>query len=207
MTDFINELLSEVPGEGGPPTSSPSTAGRMVEVAAPSVPSVTPSGRAILPASLARRTIGEAKVKRPNLKRLSQRHKLIIGMHLTGKSSMEIAGIVGCSAQTVNKVILDPLAQEVVAYYYEGTEEELKALFPKVVDTVRDALDSGNIETRLKGVDRFTKLTGRDEEKGSKEVNVNVVLDARTKFVNEIRAEAGKVIDVEATSVAVEEVE
>ncbi len=200
MSDFINELLTEVPGEEGPPTPSSSAAGGEGPVETSFVPALAP--RLSSPASLARRTVGEAKVKKIHLKRLSQRHKLIIGMHLAGKSYREIAATVGCSAHTIGRIILDPLAQEVIAYYYEGTEEELKALFPKVVEAVRDALNNTNIEVKLKGVDRFAKLTGMGEEnRGNKEVNVTVMLDARQKFVNELRAEAEKVVEVEVVEV------
>ena len=200
MSDFINELLTEVPGEEGPPTPSSSAAGGDGPVETSFVPALAP--RLSSPASLARRTVGEAKVKKIHLKRLSQRHKLIIGMHLAGKSYREIATTVGCSTHTIGRIILDPLAQEVIAYYYEGTEEELKALFPKVVEAVRDALDNSNIEVKLKGVDRFAKLTGMGEEnRGNKEVNVTVMLDARQKFVNELRAEAEKVVEVEVVEI------
>lgn len=104
----------------------------------------------------------------------------------------------------MGSVIRDPLAQEVITYYYEGIESELKALFPAVVNTVRDALGNASIETRLKGVDRFAKLTGLDaKDGGNKGTTVQIIMDARTKFVQEIRASADKVpaVEVEATLV------
>jgi hypothetical protein len=202
MPDFINELLSEVSGEEGPPTPSLGTAGEGEEVETLVVPAVAPSIRSPSPASLARREIGTAKVKRDRLKRLSQRHKLIIGMHLNGIPHVKIAEHVGCSRETIGLVIKDPLAQEVVTYYYEGVEEELKALFPRVVGAVREALDNASIDTKLKGVDRFAKLTGMGgEASGEKAISVSVVLDARTRFVNEIKEEARKMIDVEVEEV------
>ena len=91
-------------------------------------------------------------------------------------------------------------------YYYEGVESELKALFPKVVDAVRDALDSDTVGMKLKGVDRFAKLTGMDGGKDDKKgVTVQIITDARTKFVQEIRAAEEKVPVIEGEVTQVEE--
>lgn len=197
MDDFINDILGEelegsavplaAPSE--PPSASPSSQGGGFLVKQPS-PAAT----------LARRTIGKGRLNKDGLKRLSQRHKLMIGMHLNGVSNAKIAEEMGITTGTVGGLVRDPLAQEVIAYYYEGVEAELKALFPKVVDTIRDSLDNGSISTRLKGVDRFTKLTGMGEKGDDKRgVTINIVQDARKKFVQEIRdaARTQEVIDVE----------
>ncbi len=188
MDDFVNDLLEEVPEEGSHPTSPNGALGENGTVERTAVGQSAPVPFSPSPpATLARRTIGTPRKRRDGLKRLSQRHKLIIGLHLNGKSHKYIAGIVGCSEVTVSTVIHDPLAQEVITFYYEGVESELKALFPKVVDAVRDALDNTAIGTRLKGVDRFAKLTGLDNRGDEgKGVTVNVVLNAREKLVQEI---------------------
>ena len=210
MSDFLDDLLKEAPEDGSLPVP---TSG--VEGENGAVERMPPQANAPVPfspepaATLARRTIGTPRKSNAGLKRLSQRHKLIIGLHLNGKSNEHIADVVGCSRMRVGSVIRDPLAQEVITYYYEGIESELKALFPKVVDAVRDALEKNrDIGTRLKGVDRFAKLTGLDARDGdNKGTTVQILLDARTKFVQEIRAAAEKVpvIEVEATPVEVVE--
>ena len=205
MSDLVDDLLKEAPEEGSLPVPASGVEGENG-----AVERVPPSANAPVPfspepaATLARRIIGTPRKSRGGLKRLSQRHKLIIGLHLAGKSNEHVADVVGCSRFMVGSVIRDPLAQEVITYYYEGIESELKALFPKVVNTVRDALDNASIETRLKGVDRFAKLTGLDGKDGEKTpITLQVRIDARTKFVNEIRASAEKVpvVEVEATLV------
>ena len=178
--DFVNELLGEE------------------EVLSPETPSLPVRVPPSSPASLARRVVGRGLSTRPTLKKLSQRHKLIIGLHLSGKATKEIAKVIGCSQAIVTGVIRDPLAQEVIMFYYEGVEDELKALFPLVVGTVRDALTAGAMDTRLKGVDRFTKLSGLDNrEGGEKGVTINIIQDARRKFVQEIREASKEVIEVE----------
>lgn len=194
MSDFLDDLLKEAPEEGSPvPAPGAEEEGGTVERAAPHANAPVPFSPEPA-ATLARRTVGIAKTKRNGLKRLTQRHKLIIGLHLNGESNAHIADVVGCSRITVSTVIHDPLAQEVITYYYEGVEDELKALFPAVVDTVRDALGNKSIETRLKGVDRFAKLTGLDAKDGDKkDITMNVIVNARTKFVQEIRAAGEKV--------------
>ncbi len=199
MDDFINDLLEETPEEGSLPVPASGVSGENG-----AVERVSPQTNAPVPfspspaATLARRTIGTPRKRKSGLKGLTQRHKLIIGLHLNGVSNRDIADKVGCSRFTVASIIGDPLAQEVITFYYEGVESELKALFPKVVDAVRDALDSDTVGMKLKGVDRFAKLTGmdggRDERKG---VTVQIITDARMKFVQEIRAAAEKVPVIE----------
>ena len=190
MTDFVEDLLGE--GETVEP-----------EVPRPTVPvPFSPSPAA----TLARRTIGTPRLRRDRLKRLSQRHKLIIGMHLNGESHKEIAKVVGCSETTVSVVVRDPLAQEVIEFYHEGVEAELKALFPKVVDAVRKGLEDNSIKTKLAAVDRFAKLTGLDApEGGSRGDTFNILVDARKKFVQEIREVVEKVKVIEGTSEEVED--
>ena len=206
MADFLDDLLKEAPEEGSLPVPASGAEGENG-----TVERVTPHTNAPVPfspepaATLARRIVGTPRKGRKALKRLTQRHKLIIGLHLAGKSNAEVSDVVGCSRMMVSSVIRDPLAQEVITYYYEGVEDELKALFPAVVDTVRDALDPlKSIDTRLKGVDRFAKLTGLDAKDGDKkDITMNVIVNARTKFVQEIRAarEKAPVVEVEATLV------
>ncbi len=197
MGDFVNDILGEV-DEGSahsqaapsvPPSASPSSQ--------PEVPMLVPRPAA----TMARRTIGKGRINKDGLKRLSQRHKLIVGMHVNGVSNVRIAEEVGVSTSTIAGVIRDPLAQEVIMFYYEGVEAELKALFPKVVDTIRDSLDNNAIGIRLKGVDRFAKLTGMGEKGDEKRgVTINIVQDARKKFVQEVRDAAG-VIEGEVSDV------
>ena len=209
MTDLLDDLLKEAPEDGSLPVPASGVEGEngAVERTSPQVNAPVPFSPEPA-ATLARRTIGTPRKSNAGLKRLSQRHKLIIGLHLNGKSNEHIADVVGCSRMRVGSVIRDPLAQEVITYYYEGIESELKALFPKVVNVVRDALDNGSIGTRLKGVDRFAKLTGLDARDGeNKGTTVQIIMDARTKFVQEIRAAGEKVPVIEGEATLVEGVE
>ena len=209
MTDLLDDLMEKAPEEGSLPVPASGAEGEngAVERTPPQVNAPVPFSPEPA-ATLARRTIGTPRKRKSGLKSLTQRHKLIIGLHLNGKSNEHIADVVGCSRMTVGYVIRDPLAQEVITYYYEGIESELKALFPKVVDAVRDALDNGAIGIRLKGVDRFAKLTGLDAREGeNKGTTVQIIMDARTKFVQEIRAAGEKVSVIEGEATLVEGVE
>jgi len=146
-------------------------------------------------ATAARSIIGNARIRKSRLKSLTHRHKIIIGLHLQGKSSVEIARVMGCSATTVSSVVGDPLAQEVIKHYYEGIESELKALMPKAVDAIRGALNSQDTSMRLKGVDRFAKLSGIGEQDRNAGVTVNVIQTARERFVDEVRSAYARVGD------------
>lgn len=122
------------------------------------------------------------------LRALSQRHLNILGMHLTGDwTGVEIAQALGCSASHVYTVINDPLSQKIMNQFREGQYKDLEALMPKVIAAVKGGLTSSDTRTQLLAVDRFHKLTTRPEEKGQTNVTVNVITDARERFVEAIR--------------------
>lgn len=134
---------------------------------------------------------GDTPPSRKSLRRLSARHKAIITMHLQGKKGTDIARTMGCTAATVYSIIKDPLSQRVIEHFTNGFDSDLKALFPLVIDAVRDGLESQDKELRLKAVDRFQKLTGRGEQRGERtSVNVNIIGDVRARLVNEIKQAA-----------------
>ncbi len=122
------------------------------------------------------------------LKALTVKHRQIIAMHLQGISGVRIGEALHCTAGMVYHTINDPLAKKVIDHYISGVENDLEALFPLAVDAVRSGLNSGNPDVKLRAVDKFTKLSGRDEKEAVAEMNVSIVIDARERFVAELKA-------------------
>lgn len=93
------------------------------------------------------------------LKRLKARHREMVEMHLSGYRNRDIARYFGVTDITVNRILSDPLAQALIVRAGEEAEQRLQALANSAVDSVQAAMhEERDVETRLKGVDRWVKL-------------------------------------------------
>ena len=136
------------------------------------------------------------------LKSLSIKHKFILALYMTGKySQVEIAREADVHYVTVHKVLRCKLGQELLNAWKEMMELELDGLMPLAVDSIRSALKSADKKVRLLAVDRFIRMTGVGEDTGG--VTVNIVNDARVKFITDLRQMAVQenVIDAEFETV------
>lgn len=111
------------------------------------------------------------------LKKLTFRHRKIIAFHIQGFSGEQIAFYMNCTNLTVSRVLNDPLAQAYIAAAAKDREEELKALMGSAVNVVREGLtkDGLDINTRLKAVDRYSKLRATIDNKEAKESAEDVI--------------------------------
>ena len=114
---------------------------------------------------------------------------------------MQIAREAGVHYITVHKVLRSKLGQELLSAWKEMMELELDGLMPLAVDSIRSALKSGDGKVRLLAVDRFIRMTGVGEDTGG--VTINVVNDARVKFITDLKqmAQQEHVIDGEFKTV------
>ena len=132
------------------------------------------------------------------LKTLSIKHRFILGLYMTGKySQVEIARDAGVHYITVHKVLKSKLGQELLTAWREMMELELDGLMPLAVDSIRSALKSGDGKVRLLAVDRFIRMAGVGED--TKGITINVVNDARVRFITDLKqiAEQENVIEGE----------
>ncbi len=134
---------------------------------------------------------GEGKA---GLKALTVKHRQIIALHLQGISGTRIGEALNCSAGMVYSTINDPLAKKVIDHFITGVENDLEALLPLAVDAVRTGLECGNPDVKLRAVDKFTKLSGRDEKEEKVGMNISIMGDARIRFVSELKELAEKPI-------------
>jgi hypothetical protein len=121
------------------------------------------------------------------LKALSVKHRQIISLHLQGVAGTRIGKALNCSVGMVYHTINDPLAKKVIDHFISGVENDLEALLPLAVGAVRDGLNSGSTDTKLRAVDKFAKLSGRDEKEEKSGMNITIMGDARVRFVAELK--------------------
>ena len=95
----------------------------------------------------------------PGPKRLKPVHRQIIKLHLRGKAQAAIAKSVGMAHITISRFLASDKAQKIIQDRIQASERDLLAQAPMAVDAVRQALAAPMDETRLKGVDRFIKLS------------------------------------------------
>ena len=132
------------------------------------------------------------------LKSLSIKHKFILALYMTGKySQVQIAREADVHYVTVHKVLRCKLGRELLDAWKELMELELDGLMPLAVDSIRSGLKSADSKVRLLAVDRFMKMSGVGEDIGG--VTVNIVNDARVKFITDLKqmAEQENVIEGE----------
>ena len=131
-------------------------------------------------------------LRRPNgalkLKRLTARHMKIIALHIQGLAGEMIAQHLNCSYVTVSRILNDPLSVDFIARHAKDKEAEISALMGTAVQVVRTGMTDKDlpVTTRLKAVDRFTKLLSvtKGEEKTQTAEDVIAKMLERANFIN-----------------------
>lgn len=127
------------------------------------------------------------------LKELKPEHKQYVSCFIQGMKGVEIAEQFNVAAITVYRVLSDPLAKNLLGEFNESFKDEFKAMFPLVSDAIRAGLESAGIETRLKAVDRWTKVASFVDgvpEKDSGEKKPEVMAAMRTRLVAALQTAA-----------------
>ena len=120
------------------------------------------------------------------LKELKPEHKQYVSCFIQGMKGVEIAEQFNVAAITVYRVLSDPLSKSLLGEFDEALKDEFRAMFPLVSDAIRAGLESAGIATRLKAVDRWTKVSGFIDgvpEKDSGEKKPEVMAAMRVRLV------------------------
>lgn len=136
--------------------------------------------------------LGKMRNGRKNTKKLvglTDRHLRIVALYLTGEySNINIAEMIGCPTYLIGKILNDPLVEEVIEDFRLGQVKELEGLYPKVVSTIRECLDSGDSKIRLGAVDRFIKMSSQVEDAEAPTTNISITVNnARQAFVDRFK--------------------
>jgi len=118
---------------------------------------------------------------RTNLKSkrsISHRWYYVISLHLSGYSAQEISGLTGFSTQRIYSILRDERSIQVRQSILSGLDDELQALYPQVVQAMRDALQSPDIKVRLQASDQWFRTQGKfkGDQKGLNVTAEDVVI-------------------------------
>ena len=91
------------------------------------------------------------------LRRLKPRHRKVIGMHLAGVPSRDIAKAMGTTDSAVSIILSDPLAQEVIEKARASWEMEFDALYGKHLDSLRSGFNSGDVRDKLRASSIYSR--------------------------------------------------
>jgi len=95
------------------------------------------------------------------LKKLSQKHKNIIALHVQCMKREDIGKIAGCTPEYVSMVVAQPLAKAYLRDLEKYMDSRLEALYGRSVDVIQDGLDGAATETQLKAARLQLEVTGK----------------------------------------------
>ena len=143
------------------------------------------------------------------LKELKPEHKQWVSAFINGMKGVEIAEQYDVAAITVYRVLADPLAKKLLGEFDEAFKNEFRSMFPLVANAIRDGLEAAGLDTRLKAVDRWTKVSGFIDGKdieGDESSKTAVVAATRLRMVTMLKSAAEAIPKNESAIIEVEAV-
>ena len=143
------------------------------------------------------------------LKELKPEHKQWIAAFVNGMKGVEIADQYDVPAMTVYRVLSDPLAKTLLGEFDEAFKREFKSMFPLVANAIRDGLESAGLDTRLKAVDRWTKVSSfidGNEVESDEKSKTAIVAATRLRMVTMLKAAAEAIPSNESAVIELEAV-
>lgn len=143
------------------------------------------------------------------VKKLKKKHYEMVALFLEDWNMREIAEYLEVSLATVQRIIADPRAQAIIAEFDDAAKAEFNRMLPKVNHAIKSGLNSGDIGTKLKAVDRWGKLhrviNGESGEKSASQ-RTQEIHAARFSFLKKVEEIAQRTGAIEAEAVIVENV-
>lgn len=94
-------------------------------------------------------------------KKLSQKHKTIVALHLQNIKREEIGAVCGCTPEYVSMVVATPLAQQYMAELEAYQDDRLRRLYSKSVDAIDRGLSCGDSDVELKAAKLQMEAVGK----------------------------------------------
>lgn len=122
------------------------------------------------------------------LKKLSQKHKHIIALHLQGVSRFDIGSVCGCTPEYVSMVVKQPLAQEYLRQVEAHMDEQLRVAGIRGTEVLLEKLDSTDEEIQLKAARLALESQGKlkpsdSKQKSAEDVVASLLAHATTVIV------------------------
>ena len=102
-------------------------------------------------------------------------HK-VLSLHLAGRRVQEICSETGYKDSTVYAILADQRVVQIRQQLLKSVEQEFEALYPRVVETLRDDLTSGISDQQAKARDQWFRASGKYKESGDKSI-INVTAE------------------------------
>jgi hypothetical protein len=96
--------------------------------------------------------------------------------HLQGISPKEIVEQLQTTTARIRRVLNSDLGKQVVEDYFKFSDLEFEALYTLSISAIRDALNSSDIDIRLKAADKFLKAHGKYDRGVSAESSAEDVI-------------------------------
>jgi len=109
-------------------------------------------------------------------KKLTATAKNAILLHLEGLPTRQIAEMLGRSPGWVSWILRSDLAQSLINDYISFVDQEFRVLYKLSIDAIRDALQSDDIEVRLKAADKYLKAHGKYAQAAKQEETAEDVI-------------------------------
>ena len=129
---------------------------------------------------------------------VSHRHQYVLALHLSGKKVNEIESLSGYRPATIYHILQEPNVLALRQQLLNHTSKEFEALFPKVVDCIRDGLDSPDLKINLEASDKWLKAHGKYAKSEATTVNItaeDIVMNILNQAPEQRRIEQAEVID------------
>lgn len=133
------------------------------------------------------RTFDEPEIRENPLLALSPEELLTLRLYMQGKGTVWIARHLGMTDMGVRFRLQRPHVQEAKRYITAGHDEDMVALYGKVVNDLAEGMEDADKEFRLKVGDRILKAIGKDgsggrnkkdsDEMGGVEEMLSVILE------------------------------
>jgi hypothetical protein len=103
---------------------------------------------------------GKQKVSRMNHP-IPNRHYYVLALHLKGLNYDEISELSGYAISTIASILKTDAVIQVRQQLLAATQDEFEALFSKVVASIREALDYGDLDQKLAASEKWLKAHGK----------------------------------------------
>lgn len=105
--------------------------------------------------------MSESVIPAFQLQKLSEKHRLIASLVCQGIDRAAIAAASGYTPEYITMLKNQPLFIQAVREITSASAVELEGLFPMAVDIIKDTMESGNFDEKLRGARLQMEATGR----------------------------------------------
>lgn len=121
--------------------------------------------------------LATCRAKRAGALPVPLRWKQVLDLHLSGRRPAEIMALTGYSPAMYYRILASPQVLALRQRMMEGFQKDFEALWPKVIDNIRDQLDDPDAKIQIAAQHQFFKATGRFAPPKSDEVEKTTASD------------------------------